>query len=61
MKYPTSKKRSEKPKLDKEAAMQKWSEYLLHDHEVRIGKRAKPPLVILKYHLDGTLTESPPM
>jgi hypothetical protein len=56
MPYPVSTTR-----LDKEAIIQKWGEYLLHAHEARIGKRAKPPLVVLKYHLDGILTELPPV
>jgi hypothetical protein len=40
--------------------MEKWRDYLLHAHEARIGKHAKPPLVVLKYHLDGSITELPP-
>jgi hypothetical protein len=56
MPYPVSTTR-----LDKKAIIQKWGEYLLHAHEARIGKRAKPPLVVLKYHLDGILTELPPV
>jgi hypothetical protein len=54
MRYPI-----ERPQISKAAVLEKWVRFLEYAYEARIGKVPKPPLVTLKYRLNGTVETLP--